>query len=63
MKEKNKVKIAIVGPHSPPYWGISVHIQGVLLYFKQTEYAYDFYEINRTVGYINNLVSLINLLF
>ena len=48
MKEKNKVKIAIVGPHSPPYWGISVHIQGVLLYFKQTEYAYDFYEINRT---------------
>ena len=63
MKIKNKGKIAIVGTCHPPYGGISVHIQRVLMYLRKKEYAYDFYEISRTNGYIKNLGSLINLLF
>ena len=63
MKKKNKRKIAIVGSYPPPYGGISVHIQRALLYLKQTDCIYDFYEISKNAGYIKSLSSLIKLLF
>ena len=54
MENKNKkVKIAIIGPYSPPYGGIGVHMKRIKNYFKKNHIEYIIYNENRVVGYEN----------